>query len=70
MQYGHGLPAIGSGIAHRPQQGSASSASNSAAQSAQSGPAPSNPARQTAQLHGKTKSIKECKRAPIGTAEV
>jgi hypothetical protein len=67
MQYGHGLPDIGSGIAHRPHEGSSSSSLNSPEQSAQSGPLPSNASRQTAQLHGKTKSITDETIAPIAT---
>jgi hypothetical protein len=58
MQYGQGLPDIGNVIAHTPQQGSSSSARISARHDAQSGPRPSNPARQTAQVHGKQKSQK------------
>jgi len=57
MQYGHGLPRIGSDIAHAPQHGSSSRLRSSFEQSPQSGPGPSNAARQTAQLHGKPKSI-------------
>jgi hypothetical protein len=67
MQYGHGLPNMGSGIAHRPHDGSSSNSLSSAEQPAQSGPFPSNAPRQTAQLQGKTNSITDERIAPIAT---